>query len=322
MIRFHATNEGVNLNRVGLKLTNTASSSSADLVQVSIWNGATQVGTAVFTGSNTAATSTFATPVALPNNADLDLTVKVDFAQIGTGYTGVQGDLVAVDFNAADTTGTQGTGVSSGITTNATGGTAVSGVRLFKSFPTVAAGSLLSTGMADGKLMRFAVTANANGGIGLNQFKFTIATSTGITVSGVNLYGYTDGAYSTAISGFASGQIATANQTPSTGTLTITPTNGTNTTIEVPAGTTYYFELRGTTAGTITGSSVITTLLGDASYPALSVAMATVANIPAASNVIWSPNATTTSGVSNVDWTNAYGVVGLPSSGLIQSRSN
>ena len=103
VIRFRATNEGINLARLGLKLTNTASSSASDLVQVSVWDGATQVGTAVFTGTNTNATSTFASAVVLPKDADKDLTVKVDFAQIGTGFTGVQGDLIAID---ADTNGT------------------------------------------------------------------------------------------------------------------------------------------------------------------------------------------------------------------------
>ena len=86
-----------------------------------------------------------------PKDADKDLTVKVDFAQIGTGFTGVQGDLIAID---ADTNGTntQGTGVGSGSTIDATGSTAVSGIRLFKSFSTFAAGSIGSTGVADGSL--------------------------------------------------------------------------------------------------------------------------------------------------------------------------
>ena len=317
VIRFHAANEGVNLSRLGLVLS-SASSSSSDLVQVSVWDGATQVGTAVFTGTSKYATSTFATPVSLPKDADKDLTIKVDFAQIGIGYTGVEGDLIKVD---ADTNGTntQGTGVSSGVTTNATGTSSSAGVRLFKSFPTFALGSIGTTGVADGKLMRFTVTANSNGGIGLDQFKFAIAT-TSVSMTNINLFGYTDAGYSSPISGFTSGQIQTSNIASVTGgAFTISP----SAVINIPAGTTYYFELRGSAAASQTTYSVTTTLNGDAAYPVIATNMDTVANIATAGgNLIWSPNATTTVLATANDWTNGYGVVGLPSSGLIQTRSN
>ncbi|MDO8604769.1 MAG: peptidoglycan-binding domain-containing protein [bacterium] len=316
VIRFRAANEGVNLSRIGLKLTNTASSSASDLVQVSIWDGATKVGSATFTGTNTNATSTLDSVVALPKDADKDLTVKVDLKQIGTSETGVQGDLIAIDVDT-NGTNTQGTGAGSGSTINATGSTAVSGVRLFKSFPTLAADSALGgTGVIDGTFMKFKVTANANGGVGINQFKFTIAT-TSATVSALQLYGYTDAAYSTPISGFTAGAIHTATQSAPLGTLTITPTA----VINVPAGTTYYFKLSGTITASATTYAVTSTLLGDASYPSLAVNMGTSAAV-AGSNLVWSPNATTTSAAAHIDWTNGYGVTGLPSSGLIQTRSN
>jgi hypothetical protein len=325
VFKFRANNEGVNLSKLGLKLTNTASSSASDLVQVTIWDGATQVGTAVFTGTNTVATSSFATPVALPKDADKTLTVKVDLAAIGTSQPGVQGHLIAVDLNGSDTTGTEGTGTLSGNTINlatsgSSGSTAVAGVRMFKSLPTFALDTLSSSGIGDGKLMRFKVTANAAGNIGLNQFKFTIASSTITGVTAVNLYGYTDSGYSTGISGFTSGQISSSNVSPASGgAVTITPASVVN----VPAGTTYYFELRGTVAGVQTGSSVSTTLLGDSSYASLASFMGTSAAVVSASgNLVWSPNATSTSVAASNDWTNGYGVVGLPSSGLIQTRSN
>ncbi|TAN36583.1 peptidoglycan-binding protein [Patescibacteria group bacterium] len=326
VIRFRAANEGVNLSRIGLKLTSTASSSASDLVQVSIWDGATQVGTATFTGTNTVATSTLATTVVLPKDTDKDLTVKVDLAQVGSGYTGTQGALVAIDFNSADTTGTQGTGSSSGTTINATGSTAASGIRLFKSFPTFALGTIGSTGVADGKLMRFAVTANANGGVGINQFKFALAT-TSATVTNINLFGYTDSGYSAPISGFSSGQISSANVSPTATAFTITP----SAVINVPAGTTYYFEARGTVTASQTTYSVTTTLNGDSAYyPAITtyaaggtgMASTSAIVVTAGANVVWSPNATTTSAAAHSDWTSGYGVPGLPSSGLIQTRSN
>jgi hypothetical protein len=42
----------------------------------------------------------------------------------------------------------------------------------------------------------------------------------------------------------------------------------------------------------------------------------------AASNFVWTPNATTTAATTTGnDWTNGYGVSGLPSGGLFQTRS-
>ena len=328
--KFRASNESINLQKLGLKLTNTASSSAADLQQVTIWNGNTQVGSAVFTGTSPYATSTFNTPVLLTKDTDVILTVKADLADIGTSQPGTEGDLIAIDVNGADTLGTSGTGADSGSTINlATAGssasTAVSGIRAFNSFPTFALGTLNSSGMTDGHLMRFAITANSAGPVSFDQFKFTVATSSlvaGGGVTAVNLFGYTDSGYSTGISGFTSGQISTSNVSPtgSTGAVTITPAS----IVTVPAGTTYYFELRGTVAGTQTGSSVSTTLQGDSSYPALLGANMAAANNAALTggSIIWSPDSTGVSASGTVDWTNGYGIVGLPSSGLIQTRSN
>lgn len=327
VIRFHAANEAVNLSRIALKLTSTTASAS-DLVQVSIWDGATQVGTATFTGTNTVATSTLTSTVVLPKDADKDLTVKVDLAQIGAGFTGTEGALIAIDINNNDSTGTQGTGASSGSVVNATGTTAATGVRMFKSYPTFAKDTMQSSGVADGELMKFKVTANSNGGVGINQFKFTIATSTITGVTAVNLFAYTDAAYSSPVSGFTSGQISTSNVAPgAAGAVTITP----SAVINIPAGVTYYFKLTGTVAGVQTGSSVTTTLLGDSTYYPSSVAyvaggvgMATTSAVAVTQGaaLVWSGNATTTSAAAHVDWTSGYGVAGLPSSGILQTRSN
>ncbi|TSC70487.1 MAG: hypothetical protein CEO12_322 [Parcubacteria group bacterium Gr01-1014_46] len=320
VLRFRAANESMTLSKVSLKLTNTASSSASDLVQVSIWDGATQVGTATFTGTSNYATSS-ALSVVLPKDADKDLEIRAEFAQIGTGLTGVQGDLVAIDFNGSDSTGTQATGANSGSTISATGSSAVSGARLFSSVPTFALDTLSGNGVTDGKLMRFKVTAGSNvgnHGVGINQFKFTMST-TSATVSAVNLYGYTESTYSSGISGFTSGQLATSNVAPGVlGAVTITP----SAVVNIPAGSTYYFELRGTVTGSGTAYSVNTILSGDTSYPALAANMGSSASVVSASaNLVWSPNATTTSNASHIDWTNGYGVSGLPSSGLSNNRA-
>ena len=321
VFKFRATNEAVNLNRLGLRLTSGAAS---DLVQVSIWDGATQVGTAVFTGNSTFATSTFATPVVLPKDTDKALTIKVDLAMVGTSQPGSQGSLIRVDFNGSDSTGTQGTGVGSGNTINATGSTAVAGVRLFKSFPTLALDTLGSTGLADGRLIRYKVTANSNGSIGISSMKFSVAT-TSATVTNVSLYAFTDASYSSPVSGQGvSGQIgstaATIPQGPTS--FAIAPTSNP---VQVSAGATLYFELRGSIAGVTTGSSAVTTLLGDSAYPTnltTGFNVATSSALTSGNNFVWSGNATSTSATADIDFSNGASLPGFPSSGLIQTRSN
>jgi hypothetical protein len=321
--KFRASNEAVNLNRLGLKLT---SGSASDLVQVSVWYQGQQVGSAVFTGSSAYATSTFASPIVLPKDTDATVTVKVDAASVGTSQPGSQGSLIKIDFNGSDSTGTQGTGVGSGNTINATGSTSVAGLRLFRSYPTLALDTLGATGVQDGRLMRFKVTANANGSIGISQFKFTLATSS-VAVTNIQLFAYTDSSYSSPVSGQGtSGQIGATVSTAISGTaFAIAPANGTIAPVQVPAGSTVYFELKGSIAPAATSYSVVTTLNGDSAYLAtmgtgFNVATSSLAT--SSTNFVWSGNATSTSGLFDVDWSDGYGLPGFSASGLIQSRSN
>jgi len=337
VLKFTATNDAINLERVGLSLTNSASSSPSNLVSVTLFDGATAVGTAQFVGSNTVATSTLSSTVVVPKNSDKVLTIKVNLADItntgsGTG-DGTEGALIAVDNNASnDVGGTRGTGVGSGSTINASGSTAFDGVRVFKSYPTFAQDSLSATGVSDGKLLRFKVTADSKGSVSINKFTLTVATTSGVSVSGINVYGYEDASYSQAVSGVqGSGALAYSNLSPATNSSSVqleifaeTSANA-STTLVVPAGTTRYFEVRATSiTGLTTGSSVTSTLLGDSGYPSLAYLMGQATDIEGGTNgvenFIWSPNATTTSGLSHRDWTNGYNVPGLPSSGIVQSR--
>lgn len=353
-LRFRANNQAVNLQKIGLKLTNTASSSATDLVQVSVWDGATQIGTATFTGGNTVATSTFNSPILLAKDTDKVLTLKLDLANISSsGPVLTSGHLVAVDINSADTAGTEGTGVESGTTINlatsgSSGSSSFAGVRVFKSYPTLAIDTLPGTGVADGRLMRFKVTASAAGPVGIEKFTVTVATSSA-SVTGLNVFGYTDSAYSQGIAGInQSGQLMTNNLcssgcTSNSPTLSFYPqnTSAASTTIQVPAGQTRFFEIRGTVAAAsgATNFSVTTTLVGDSVFPALyatsvnggadSFMASTTAidgfvrNIVQPSrSFIWSPNSTTTSGLTANDWTNGFGLPGLPSNGIINTRSN
>jgi hypothetical protein len=328
--KFRASNENINLTRVGLRLSNTASSSAGDVLKASIYDGATKVGEAYFIGSDVTATSTLSTPIVLTKDVDKAVTIKLDYADVGSSQSVTfSGHLVAVNVDVGGTN-TQGTGASSGSTFNATGSTSVSGARVFKSYPTLALDTLSSTGVADGRLMRFKVTADAKGPVGIAQFALNLATSTA-SVTNVTIYGFTDANYSNPVSGVAAdGNLQQTNDAtvPASGNVTIGVANSSGSTaLQVPAGSTLYFEARGSVAGVASGASVTTKLLGSSSFPSTSAGasanpLLTVAGVADSNAFIWSPNSTTTVTQSGQDWTNGFGVTGLPSGGLIQTRSN
>lgn len=332
ILKFHANNEAINLQKVSLQLTNpSASSSPNDIVKVTLWDGSTQVGEAIFTGSNRNATSTLTGTVTIPKDGDKLLTVKTDLADIGSTGIGTQGAFVAVDYNGTDSTGTQGVGQSSGGTVNqgSTGDTASSGFRVVRSYPTIARVALTSNTLNNGSLItlaRFKVTANSTGDVGLYKFTVKIATTTA-SVAAVNAYAYTDSGFSQAVSGIgASGKMLNTDLTMNTlwadsnTQLSIYPqtTAAASTTIQVPAGGSRYFDIVGNITGATTGASVSTQVEGDAAYASSDTLMSfyNTLDTDTHNDFIWSPNATTSSTLLHRDWTNGYGVSGLPAANL------
>ncbi len=312
VVKFRASNEDVSLTKLGLILT---SGSNSDVLSVDIYDGATKVGTAYFT-SGSVATSTLTTSVTLPKDTDKTLTLKANLAGIGSSESGTPGVTVKVDPSYAE-----GSGLASGSTVYDIAVIGVAGFGMYKSFPTLALESgsqvLGTTGIADGRLIRFKVTADAKGPVGIAGLGFSIST-TSVSVSNVQLFGYTNATYSSAISGQGtSGQIGTTIATWTYGAENkIVPTTNA---VQVPAGQTYYFELRGSVSGATTGSSVVTTLNGDSVAQAITQAVSATTT----HSFAWSGNSTTTSNLTgDADWTNGYSIEGLPSSGLIQTRSN
>ena len=311
VLKLRASNEDVSLTKLGLTLT---SGTNSDVLSVDIYDGATKVGTAFFT-SGSSATSTLMTAVTLPKDIDKTLTLKANLAGIGSSESGTAGTTVKVDpLNA------EGSGLASGSTLQVGATAGVAGIAMYKSFPKLAletgSAALGTTGMADGRLIRFKVTADAKGPVGVAGFGFTLATTTA-TISNVGLYGYTDSSYSSPISGQGtSGQVgSTLTGAQLVGEFKIVPTtNG----VQIPAGTTYYFELRGSASGVTTGASVVTTLTGDSTAQAITQA----ATATTSHSFAWSGNSTTTSSFFHADWTNGFSLEGLPASGLIQTRGN
>ena len=200
---------------------------------------------------------------------------------------------------------------------------------MFKSYPTVARVAPTSNTLNNGSLIslaRFKVTANSTGDVGLYKFTVKIATTTA-SVAAVNAYAYTDSGFSQAVSGIgASGKMLNTDLTINTlwadsnTQLSIYPqtTAAASTTIQVPAGGSRYFDVVGNITGATTGASVSTQVEGDAAYASSATLMSfyNTLDTDTHNDFIWSPNATTTSTLLHRDWTNGYGVSGLPSASL------
>lgn len=321
--RLRAGGEAVILQKIGLKLT---SGISSDLNKVTVYDGATKVGEGFFIGNSTTASVTLTSTVLIPKDTDKVLTIKGDLSLVGTGEAvTVSGHLVQVDFLSG-----LGVGATSGAVVNAAGSTAVAGVRIAKSFPTVSdiSSTLSLGGLADGRLMRFKISADPRGSVGLTQL-FVVVSPNGLAsgggVSNVNIYGYEDSSFSTPISGVTSSGALRATDACPTGCTSNTPANigittsaGTPIAIQIPAGASRYFEVRGTVTGIQSGASVTTKLVGDGAY---TVPVSAVSLVGKDAYFVWSPNTTTTAVRSNQDWFTGYGIAGLPSTGITHTRS-
>jgi hypothetical protein len=314
------SSDSVNLQNIGLSL-NSTKASSADVMRAYIYNGATQVGSVIFTGSPVGnyyyATSSLSN-LNLPQNQQTVLTIKADISQIGSGQAGTDGREVLI--NVADA---QGVGASSGATVHSGPlSVAQSGVAIFRTIPTVALSSYLpSNGVSDGRLIAFTITAGSNGPVGLDKLTFTVSPSASTAVVSPVLYAYTDSGFSQPAGGTVGGIMGST--TVSGTTVTAVPAAG-GSPIQIPVGSTLYFLLKGTVSysGSNNSYNVATTLLGDTNNLAVGLSNMAATTTLASSNFVWSPNATTTALATTNDWTNGFGINGLSSIGLSENRTN
>ncbi len=313
VLNFRATNEPVNLNKIGLSLTSGA---VGDLSSVTLWQGSTQVGQVVFTSGNTVATTTLANPIALAKDTDVQLTIKADLAAVGTGQSGTPGRSIKIDYNSA-----QGTGVDSGSTVEGAGSTSFAGVRLQKSYPVITYSTTSGTAQnGQNDLLAVNIAANASGDVQVNKLTFSVSTTTVANLASAN-FTFTGpngnvGSSTPILAADGSSVIVYFDSASNTNDKTI------------GAGTSKSYTLRYTSLS-LTGSnstgSVGVALKADAAYPSLGgplMASTTAAGLTG-QNVLWSP--ISTSSVSNLtaaydDWTNGYGLGGcFASSGLGQN---
>jgi len=302
-LRFAATNEDMRIERVALQMSNSAASSSPDnLTQVTLWDGATQVGTALFAGTRYA-TSTLSSSVIIPANGSKTLTIKGDLAAIGVGQaTSTSGILIEVDYDGTDSTGTRAIGVASNSTVNtsSTSDTDVAGVRVHRSVPTITYAAT-SGNLGNGTQSFATITIAADAKNDVQMYELTFSLSTTSATVGTPTFTGPNGSVGTVA--LASGNTA----------INVLFDSSTNTSDKlIPAGGSKTFTLGGTVSG-ITGSGAVVSvaLKADTAYPNLATLMGTASGVSSGSNIVWSPNSTTTpSSTGSTDWTNGYGLGG------------
>ena len=205
-------------------------------------------------------------------------------------------------------TGTYIATLTSGTTTLATSTLTIG----LHSLPTIQPVTSLPTyDVADGRLMRFSIRGGATGAVAIEKISFLI-NPVNATVDSIGLYGFSDSGYTTPFLASSTATTSLNSQlvSPTSTLVSIIPDN----LIEIPQGTTYYFELDGNVTPTDTSYSVETTLLGDQGG-SISTALAEASS----SNFVWSPNTYTVSSTTDQDWLNAQ-VLAMPASGFVQTR--
>lgn len=346
VFKLSATNEAMRLDRFHVQF-NSNTASSTDFSKVTLWDGATKVGEAVFTGSDAVATSTLTSDFIIPKDGDKLLTAKVDLAAVGTSQSGAAGRLVRIDYDGGATTSTRAIGQSSGTAFNSgtTADVTGDGIRLAKSYPTLARLSVPSSTLTNGTmtLYRFSVTAPSAGDVGLYKFTFDVSSTTVATTTNFYVYGYSDASFS--VQAYANNplnarqvDIVGENSNDDVGFLPAASTTEVAVyfdpvtanagapnaeAINVPAGTTRFFELRATVSRATAGDAINVSLLGDAAYfdrtSTRFMESANTVDVQTTNNdFIWSPNTTTTSATTSVDWANGFRLPGLPSTNMEQ----
>src|SRR3989344_1956861 len=338
-IRFTASNEDIDLRQVALQLSGTGSNTPDDLINrtVTLWTtDGVNIGTAQFSttqGDFATSSAISANAFRIPKDGNKVLVVKGDMANICLSCDATtSGAFIKVNYDGENTgiNGNYGTGVASGSNISPTGGdTSSEGVRVFEAYPTFAAvtgwqPSSLSNG--DQPLFRFSVKANG-GDVGIYKFTIRMAT-TSVDVTSLNMFGYTDSVFSSPVAGVntPSGQLASStsplnvNDSNSDIPVLVNDASGATKILNVPSGSTYYFEVRGTVANAnASGDSVSIQLQGDgSSYSGPSAQMSQAVDVEyfVDDDFIWTPNSTTTVTATYNDFTNGYLLPGLPTSNM------
>lgn len=306
------SSETLRLEKIGISLLEPATAFST--VKFDFHNGRGDfLGSTSVVGTNRDALAHLVVQQVIHASSSERIIVNATFTDIGPGKTGRSGDFVRVKLNSS----THAVGVSTGnVAQINTGNLDTAGVRVMKSYPLVSLDTLPSTGVADGRLMRFKIQSSPYGQVSIGKIKGYIQGISGGSVSNIKLYGFTDSSYSSPVPGFgADGTLA--SYTSQDGFIFASP-------LVVPTGGTRYFEIRGSVQIANNSSLVVVTKIdGDGNFPGADGSLLPFSSFigGADAGFVWSPNSFSNSTFNDHDWTNGYGVQGLPSSGLTQTRS-
>ncbi len=315
---FEAKLENSSLVQVGLKLRYPT---GQDIVTLTLWDGATQIGTAVFVGTNTNTVCVFNTRPLVQIGQTKTIVVKADLGLVNIASPGRSGDIISVNYDETRPENTYGVGQISGRNIYASGATYEQGVVLFRSYPMFIPQPISNVGLGDGRLLRFAVTAHAAGDVSLGKWSFLTA-GTEASLQSASLYGYTDASFSQPVMGVAiSGNIGNAtNVTNGTPFSVYAKTaNGDPTAIIIPAGQVRYFELRGAFAQPLTSFSILSTSIWTGGDDIIRTAFNyDPVEVFRTGSVVWSPNSYGASMLADQDWFNSWLIPGLGIPGAIQ----
>ncbi len=262
-------------------------------------------------------------------NDETTYVVKAVFSSLGDASPASSGAGLRVALTNIDVDGTS-TG-SSSVTVNGLGSN-FNTFSIFKSVPTVTVydsdGADVITGNDTFSLMKFSVTADGAGPIGLYKFMFGVSTTT-VAMSSTSYYLYESDSDSTLGDVIAQGADfmslydADGGATVVHAYLDVNDDNGDSPALEhriLSAGTTKYYTLRGTVASghdnTGDNESISTVLAGDAGFVGTAAQAAGASASDADGNsFVWSDLNfdlySTSTATNNVGWWNGYRVEGM-----------
>ncbi len=342
VLRFIATTEDFALTDLRLQLKQPAT--AADIAKISLWDGAVKI--AEKTPSFVNGVEDFTFPTSGPGSFVIlkdsfkEMTIKVTVAGIGQGLPGTAGRFIVIDFDGDGTPlgKNKALGQSSGISAHASTAvdTSSSGIRYFRSVPTLERVALPVTALTSGNhvIYKMKVTADPAYNVAVHKFTFSIAT-TGITsfqssVPSFTLWNATDNRRVAAATGAAAAFFAEQGNYDKSGQIVVR-IHADNTDLPsgqctsancwdiIPRGLSRIYELRADITTDGTGDLVTTKLQGDFN----SISMGNISVVDGlGSRLIWSDfsaDATTTHSVYTADWMNGFKVPGLPFTGLDSS---
>lgn len=328
ILRFSAVNDDIKITQVGLKIAENILGQinfSSNLGEISLWNDNKKIGIANFAENKNSVVVSLTEDFIIPANGSKDLIIKAMFLEIGPNKAGRDGAFVKIDYDGLNPGFTKGVALNTGtdLISSSKISTDFFGAVSYKSNPIFIPDNMMDSKLENGQdkiLMRFKIKANDAGDVGI--YKFTLKTqASGVKISGVNIYSFTDAGYSLPAPGLTDGKLSFHNKNLTSKNqveIYSADRDGKPNPLQITKGNTYYFEVRGVVTETVKGSSLITEFSGDPKKHKLKTLMGTIKEIDADDNdnFLWTPNANGLTNSFDSDWTNGYGVEGL-SRGMI-----